>query len=94
MTKKRFAVTLVLALVAIASAMVAVGISGSAKGLEIYALEKEIDQIQKENRKITSEIVERTSLTDLLGEAEDLGYTKPENILYLDRDTSVAQAPR
>jgi cell division protein FtsL len=93
-TKRRLAtlgITFVMCTVAI---VIVTAIGVSSKGVELHALEQEIDQINTENKLLSEKIVRGSSLTSLYDSTAELGFEKPENIMYLNQDTSVAQLLR
>ena len=61
-----------------------------AYGSEISILEKEKEKMERENRLLTSEVVEATSLIKLSEKSEDFGFSNPEQTLYLSQDEEVA----
>ena len=73
------------------SVLVFSSIGTSLWGVELHDIEKETLGIEAENRKITDEIVSKTSLTDIYERKDELGYKQAENIIYLNIDTAVAQ---
>lgn len=59
-------------------------------GNELTGLEEEAISISEENRKLSERLIEHSSLNDKAEEAEKRGFTKPENIVYIDGDVTVA----
>lgn len=80
-------------LIAIIAVMIFSAIGASIWGVELYSLEKEIAEVEAENRRLTSEIVTKMSLTDIYENSEELGYVKPENVIYVEGAPAVAQLP-
>ena len=73
------------------SGMIFISTGASLRGVELQELEAEISSIEAENRKLTDEIVTHTSLSEIYENQEELSYSPADNLLYLNKDTSVAQ---
>lgn len=69
-------------------------IGASLWGVELHSIEQEIAKIEEENRQLSSEIISKTSLSSLYNKSEELGYSNPEVVIYVTKDTSVAQLPQ
>lgn len=72
--------------------MVSVAIGTSLWGAELHSLEIEINKLEEANKTVEEQIVGATSLTELYESHEALGFVKPQRVLYLSDNTSVAQA--
>lgn len=68
-------------------------IQTSASGARISQLEEEESRIIQENQRLAGELIELNSLKNLEKEAEDLGFAKPEKIIYITDDDTVAKVP-
>ncbi len=60
-------------------------------GATISELERQETAYIKENREMESALVNNQSLMKLDEKAAELGYVKPNDIIYLSRDNFVAQ---
>ena len=89
--KRSVLIWLMLALFAICNIYFA--IQTSASGATISQLEEEESRIIQENQRLAGELIELNSLKDLEKEAEDLGFAKPEKIIYITDDATVAKVP-
>jgi cell division protein FtsL len=78
--------------VIVISVMIVSSIGTSMWGMDLHEIEQSIAEVESENRKLTDEIISNNSLTEVYENQEELGYQQATNVLYLDSDTSVAQA--
>jgi len=62
-------------------------------GAKLASLEKNENDLNKENRELTLQLVEASSLTKLGEKAGDLGFAKPQETKYLTQEDSVAKLP-
>lgn len=92
-TSKRKVFAGVTLLIAIIAVMIFSAIGASIWGVELHSIEKEIAEVEAENRRLTSEIVTQMSLTNIYENSEELGYVKPENVIYVEGQPAVAQLP-
>lgn len=62
-----------------------VSISYSSKGSELLMIEREIAQVERENRDIKTKVIKETSLTKLTEAVDGLELVKPEEaaVVYL-----------
>lgn len=77
----------------LAVANVLIAVTTSTKGSEVISLEQQISELEAESNLLKSQIVKNSSLTTLSKREEELGMTKPENIIYLNRAEFIAQLP-
>lgn len=63
----------------------------SANGSRRVALEKRKHDLEKQVRELSQDLVLGSSLTKIEEKADKLGFTKPEKIIYLGLQESVAQ---
>jgi hypothetical protein len=61
-----------------------------AYGSQLSSLENEIDDIEKNTKNISIDVVNKSSLTTLSKKSEELGFTNPDQTLYLGKDEEVA----
>lgn len=62
-------------------------------GAKIAILDTEKRNLQKENAEISNILINSSSLSDLGEKAEELGFKKPEAILYIQGDKDIAKLP-
>lgn len=62
-------------------------------GAKLTMLEKEEKSLIKENETYKRQLVNSSSLSKLENASEDLGYVKPDNIIYIQKDEPVAKLP-
>ena len=62
-------------------------------GAKIAKLDTEKRSLQKENEEISNTLINSSSLSELGEKAEELGFTKPEAIMYIKGDKQVAKLP-
>ena len=77
-------------LLAFVSISVLVTIQGVTSGNELTELENEAIEINKQNHKLSQQLIEYSSLYDKSKEAQLLGFEKPENIVYIGGEVAVA----
>ena len=65
----------------------------SHKGADLSELERKAESLQQDNLSIEMEIVKHSSLLSLSDKLDDMGFAKPTNVVYLDKNNSVAQLP-
>jgi hypothetical protein len=68
-------------------------IQTATSGAQLAALEMEEEKLLKENRLLAGKLVASTSLVDIQENTEELEFSKPENLLYVDIGEFVAKAP-
>lgn len=66
------------------------GISITSSGSKIAVLEERIDKLSRENLKLKSELVYRSSFKELETKAQSLGFQKAKNILLIGRQETFA----
>lgn len=62
-------------------------------GAEIAKLEKEESILADQNRELSENMVQSTSLDSIEKKAEELGFVKPEKFVYIGREEPVAKLP-
>lgn len=67
-----------------------VTIGAGSKGAEIAYLNTEIQKVSEENESMNSEILNKSSLSEITTLSEGLGLTKPKNVVYLNTSDEVA----
>ncbi len=60
------------------------------KGSEISYLEKQKQQLKLENEELIGKTVSTSSLTKISAASAELGLVKPQTIIYLNHEASVA----
>ena len=90
-TKKRKITKLIIPLfVAFIIATVLLTIQTATSGAKIANLETKQEELAKENRELNDRLVRMSSLTKISEEADELGFVKPSDILYLTPAEDVA----
>lgn len=69
---------------------IALTIASATKGAEINYLEKQKHMARQEMEELTSQVVTSNSLSQVSEAASELGLVKPNNVVYLNREVSVA----
>ena len=59
-------------------------------GSKLAQLERERMQLTKETQSLSSDLMQQTSLTQIGQRAEEMGFIKPDKIVYLQNQDSVA----
>ena len=91
--KTKFYYVLLAPLLVIAGIAVFFAIQSAAYGARLTVLDEKAAKLASQNRELSSRLIESTSLSGLSGKTEELGYQKPDNILYLSSDSFVARLP-
>ncbi len=68
-------------------------IQAASYGAKMKFIEDKIIKIDRENREISSQLVSGSSLGGFSEKAEELGFIKPTNILYIESLEPVAKLP-
>ena len=62
-------------------------------GAKLASLEQKEEDLTKENKELTLQLVEASSLTKLSEKAIDFGFAKPQSTVYLTQEENVAKLP-
>lgn len=62
-------------------------------GAVLASIESEKEILVRKNQTLKGELIAKSSLSQLGVDAEDLGFLKPQNVLYLVSEESVAKLP-
>jgi cell division protein FtsB len=90
-TKKKKITKLILPLfVAFIIATVLLTIQTATSGARIANLETKEEELAKENRELNDRLIRMSSLTKISEEADELGFVKPSDIIYLTPAEDVA----
>ena len=73
------------------ASMVVLAIQTSHQGSELIEIENEIADLKKENNEVELSVIKETSLSVLSETAFEFGFEKPNSMLYLNRQSSVAK---
>lgn len=60
------------------------------RGDEVAKLEEEAKRVERENGVLKQELAQKSSLHEILSEAEKLGFTQPESFVYINTTEPVA----
>lgn len=80
-------------LIAFGIATVYLTIEAATSGAKLAELERKASELARENQKLSSEIVRQSSLKDLGERAEEMGFTKPSEVVYISDEEAVAKLP-
>ena len=90
-TKKKKITKLIIPIfVAFIIATVLLTIQTATSGAKIANLEKKQEELAKENRELNDRLIRKSSLTKISEEADELGFVKPSDIIYLTPAEDVA----
>lgn len=84
-------VYVVVLLVVFIIATVYTTIKTSSLGAILVDLESKEKELLSENANLSDSLVHLSSMTSIEKKAEDLGFVKPQNVIYLGKQESVAQ---
>ena len=62
----------------------------SGRGEELAIIEKKLQEIRGENKNLQEELYKHSSLSEVAYKGRELGYVKPQNLVYLNDSSSVA----
>lgn len=90
--ERKFSTTkiIIAALLVLFIGNVVVAIGTSTKGATLSSLEKQIRQVDDENRILTEKLITNTSLSQIMENVESLQLVTPSEIVYLTADEPVA----
>lgn len=83
---------IVIAGVMFVTASVYVTLQTASSGAKLAKLEKQLQELQVENRNMNEQLVRASSLTKISEQASVLGFVKASEILYIEIDESMASA--
>ena len=69
-----------------------VAISSATYGTQVMALEKQMQTIAEDSKRIREQMVAQQSLQNISSKAEELGLIKPTDVVYLDAPSSLTAA--
>jgi hypothetical protein len=69
-------------------------VESATQGAKLIALEEKVSKLNKENKDISDKLIQETSLSETQDKVEELGYTKPAQIIYITPEKDVASASR
>lgn len=75
--------------ISVISAMIFSGVGASLQGAELHSIELEIAEVEAVSRRLGDEIVMKTSLTEVSNAAAELGFSKPESVIYWNGEIPV-----
>lgn len=64
-----------------------------ASGSKYALLEKEGKEIVKQNKELSMELMDSTSLSQINEKSERLGFVKPDKTIYIGKTETVAKLP-
>lgn len=79
--------------VVFAMSAVLITIETVSSGTEILALEKTAENLTSQKRELEESFVKTISMGDLQEKSTEMGFIKPENLMYLSKNESVAKLP-
>ncbi len=65
----------------------------STLGAQLAELENEETRLIKEKQELSVQLIDASSLSEIGEKAEDLGFKKPANIVYISEEEAVAKLP-
>ena len=93
MMKKYKELIFTVTLIVLVIANVFFTVSVSASGAELTSIEKTQSALSSKNQELTDKISNESSLSTIGGKADSLGFSKPENIVYVQAVEPVAELP-
>jgi cell division protein FtsL len=93
MIKKYKELIFTVTLIVLVIANVFFTVSVSASGAELTNIEKIQTTLASKNQELTDKITSESSLSNIGEKADSLGFTKPENIVYVQAVEPVAKLP-
>lgn len=68
-------------------------IESTVLGSRLAALEKKGADLANKNTEVSNRLVQSTSLNNVQERSDELGFVKPENIIYITKEDVVARLP-
>jgi hypothetical protein len=68
-------------------------IEAATSGAKLADLERKAIELSAENQKLSNQLVRSSSLKDLGEKAEDMGFSKPSEVVYISEKEAVAKLP-
>lgn len=68
-------------------------IEAATSGAKLAELENRAAELATENQRLSGEIVRSSSLRDLGEKAEEMGFMKPQEVVYISEKEAVAKLP-
>lgn len=93
MIKKYKEIIITSLLIVLVIANVFITVSVSASGAELINIEKTQNILLSKNQEYVNKITNESSLSTIGEKANSLGFTKPENIVYVTQIEPVAKLP-
>lgn len=82
------------ALILLGALSIYFAIETATSGSILTRLEQEEYALSRQNQELSSQIIEASSLIKLDQKANELGFVKPNHVLYISGKESVAQLPQ
>lgn len=73
-------------------ATVVLAIQAASYGAKLHSLEEKETELETESKNLSEMMVSNTSLEELSAKSDEMGFVKPERIVYITGDKVVAQA--
>lgn len=80
-------------LIILAVATIFLTIEAATEGAKLANLEQESRELARKNQLLEAELVSSSSLSELGEKAEELGFQKPANVVYISKEEAVARLP-
>lgn len=68
-------------------------IEAATSGAKLANLEQKANLLARDNENLEQQLVTSSSLTDLGKKADELGFAKPQSVLYISNQEAVAKLP-
>lgn len=68
-------------------------IEAATSGAEVAALEHQEALLVSENKELADQVMEFSSLSSVEGKAGELNFVKPEKVVYLNGEETIAKIP-
>lgn len=68
-------------------------IEAATSGAKLAELERKAVELSSENQRLSGDLVRSSSLKDLGEKAEEMGFSKPQEVVYISEKEAVAKLP-
>lgn len=88
--KKKGKTLVLIVVLALLAGKVFLAIDSATNGAEIAVLQEKEEKIQLEKKELTAKLVEFSSLNGLGEKASEMGFSKPQKVVYVDKGEGFA----
>jgi len=91
--RKKWPIALLVSLIVFFGLTIFTTIETSLSGAKLSSLEREEEILVREKQESFSKYAKQSSVTSISEKAEEMGYVKPQDIVYLSKEMPIAKLP-